>query len=107
MTAFKITPATSVLTTGANVHAFSSDSINPDSLTVDSSAYLIATGTGADGALLAKTGAWTVTVNGVIFSKQAIGIDIAAGNAATSTITISADGEVGGATAGIFGESAV
>ena len=101
MSTFKITAATSVFTTTAGDHAFDSDTIAADSLTVDPGAFLTATGTGADGALLANTLAWTVSVNGSIFSQQAAGIELAAGNTKASSITVSADGEVGGGTFGI------
>ena len=94
----KVTSATSVLTTANADNAFDNDSAVADTLIVDVGAFLIAQGSNADGALLANTGAWTVTVNGSIFSQQSAGIDLASGNAAASTITIGTDGEVGGAT---------
>ena len=96
MTIFKITPATSVLTTGTVADAFAGDSAGADTLIVDPSAFLVATGAGAYGALLANTGAWNVTVNGSIVSKQARGLVLNPGNAAVSTITVGANGEIGG-----------
>jgi Ca2+-binding RTX toxin-like protein len=87
----------SVLTTTNLADAFTSDSPAADTLIVDAGAYLIATGSSARGAVLANTGAWKVTVNGTIFSKQETGIELGAGNLGVSTISIGAEGSVGGA----------
>src|SRR5262245_22942124 len=98
---FKNTPTTSVLTTGGGVHAFNDDTANADTLIVDAGAFLITTGPGAQGALLANTKAWTVTVNGSIFcTSSGVGIGLDPGNPATSTITV-------GATGGVFGSSGI
>ena len=43
MALFKITPATSVLTTAFSDHAFDSDTLGADTLIVDPGAYVIAT----------------------------------------------------------------
>jgi hypothetical protein len=97
MTAFNITDTTSVLVTTANTNAFNGDSAGADSLTVGAAAYLIATGSGVSrGALLAPTGAWKVTVNGTIVSKNWEALILDGGNTANSTITVGADGELGG-----------
>src|SRR5262249_52743409 len=65
----------------------------PDTLVVDPGAYLIAEN--GHGAVLANTGAWTVTVNGSIVGTFT-GIFLDPGNSAVSTIKISASGEVQG-----------
>ncbi len=99
MAIFKITPAGSVLTmtTDFGVSAFASDTAGADTLIVDPSAFLIATGAGAaDGAFLANTGAWTVTVNGLIVSQHDNGITLSSFDTAVSTIKIGLDGEVSG-----------
>jgi hypothetical protein len=106
MAIYHITPANSVFNQllplpGIDAHAFDSDSAGPDTLIVDPGAFLISVF--ADGAFLAPTGAWTVNVNGVIASPQtSVGIDLAAGNTAVSTINIGVDGGVQGQAAGIF-----
>lgn len=101
------TPATSFFTDKAGDHAFDLDSAGADTLTIDQDAYVIALGTGAAGALLAATGAWTVNVNGGLFSDQAEGLILAAGNAAISKITVGVNGGVEGDTKGISAQSAV
>src|SRR3954470_11353186 len=105
MTIFRIKPADSVFKTGVGEIAFTDDSLGPDTLIVDAGAYLTATGFDAPGARLASTGAWSVTVNGSIFSEQSWGMVLVASNPAVSTITLNADGEVGGS-GGILAESA-
>lgn len=109
MATTKITTTNSRFTTGANNPPFGEDADNfgPDSLIVDAGAYLIGTGTGSEGALLANKGAWTVTVNGAIWGNES-GITLAAGNTAASTITIGAEGTVGSqGVGGIIAQSAV
>src|ERR1700742_3089211 len=101
MATHKITATNSASTNANNGIAFGTapgdDTPGPDTLTVDSGAYLIATGSNGIGAELAATGAWTVTVSGVVLSTQGAGILLLGGIAgASSTITVSADGEVGG-----------
>src|SRR5262245_8447126 len=112
MAVFTITDL--VLKTTNNTRAFESDTpgIIADSLTVNAGAYLITEGTANDpgdaaGAYLAATGAWTVKVSGGIQSENDVGIYLESGIVATSTITITADGEVGGGDAGIYAGSAV
>lgn len=95
MATFKITSATSVYTGGFADQAFGEDTAGADTLVVDPSAYLIANGAFSFGAALAATGAWKVTVNGSI-SGDLAGIALFSGNTASSTITIGADGQVGG-----------
>ena len=90
---------TSRSTTQPGDHAFNLDSALADTLNVGSSVSLTAMGAGSRGALLAPTGAWTVNVDGKIFSENSIGIDLAAGNTAFSTINIR--GTVGGEEAAI------
>jgi hypothetical protein len=93
MAIFRIKPADSVFTT---TNAFDMDSPGaPDTLIVDPGAFMISTG--ANGAYLAPTGAWTVSVNGAIVSQGGVGIWLDTGNAAVSTIKIGVDGEVQGA----------
>lgn len=77
---------TSRSTTQPGDHAFNSDSALADTLNVGSGVSLTTTGAGSRGALLAPTGAWTVNVDGRIFSENSIGLDLAAGNTASSTI---------------------
>jgi hypothetical protein len=100
MAIFKITPATSVLTTSDNTPAFNSGTAGPDTLIVEAGAFLVATGALSVGAILFNPGPWTVTVNGSVVSKLASGIEINVGNTATTTIKVGKTGEVGG-TAGI------
>ena len=90
---------TSRSTTQPGDHAFNLDSPLADTLNVCASISLTAMGAGSRGALLAPTGAWTVNVDGKIFSENSVGIDLAAGNTAVSTINIR--GEVGGEEAAI------
>jgi hypothetical protein len=105
----KITPSTSRFTNAPNTNAFGpvpgDDSAGPDTLIVDPRAFLITMGFGSDGAFLANTGAWTVTVNGSVVSKDHFGIFLQAGNSAVSTIKIGVDGEVQGGNVGIFLQS--
>lgn len=88
MTIFRITPDASVHTTADFSSAFNSDSPGADTLIVDSNAFLVAEGNVGKGAFLGNKGAWTVIVNGSIFSRQAVGLVLAPSNAAVSTITI-------------------
>jgi hypothetical protein len=80
---YEITRAKSKSTSG---DAFASDTPDADTLIVDPGAFLISSN--GNGANLAATFAWTVTVNGLIVSQNGVGIDLAAGNVAGSTITI-------------------
>lgn len=77
--------------------AFSLDSVLGDTLIVDAGAFLISNdpSAGSAGADLANTGAWTAAVNGIVIGTN--GIVLAAGNPATSTITVGAAGTVSGA----------
>ena len=101
MATFKITTANSVVTTATADNAFDGDTAGADKLIVDPDGSLVASivsifGPRGSGALLANTGAWTVTVNGSIFAESSTGIDLAAGNAGVSKITIGQDGKVEG-----------
>jgi hypothetical protein len=96
MTIFRITPTTSVQTTGDDDHAFDSDTPGADALIVDAGAYLDATGLGAMGASLATTGGWKVAVNGSIHSAAAHGLHLRDTAASKSTITIGANGNIAG-----------
>jgi Ca2+-binding RTX toxin-like protein len=91
MAIFRIKRADSVFTTVTN--AFDSDSPGADSLIVDPGAHLISAG--GSGAYLNFTGAWSVNVNGSIFSSGP-GILLEATNPGISTINIGVDGEVTG-----------
>jgi Ca2+-binding RTX toxin-like protein len=102
MAIFRLKPADSVFTTVSD--AFASDSPTADTLIVDPGAYLITASAVSNGAFLANTGAWTVTVNGSIVGRNA-GIFLGDGNAAVSTIKVGVDGEVQGGLAGIFAAS--
>jgi serralysin len=97
----------STLTTAAGDAAFDSDTAGVDSLTVNAGAYLIATGSGAFGASLANTKAWTVSINGSVLG--AIGVLVQLGNLERSSITIGTEGSAGALTtgSGIYAESAV
>jgi RTX calcium-binding nonapeptide repeat (4 copies) len=106
MAIFKITPATSVFTTAVGDSAFHGDTAGADTLIVDPGAVLMAEGFGGTGAFLRFTGAWTVTINGAIVSTQQVGLSLDVGNPAISTITIGADGEVGGREGMNIGSSA-
>lgn len=77
--------------------AFDSDSAAADTLTVEQSGFLYTAGAGKYGARLAATGAWKVTINGVITSKQFVGLALMEENTASSSITIGTEGEVCGA----------
>src|SRR5262245_30108127 len=97
MAIFKITPADSKFHDTGTASPFADDSPGADVLTLDTGAFLIASNK-MDAVVLGNTGGWTVTVNGSILSTQlGDGIELAAGNAGASKITISADGDVGGA----------
>lgn len=97
MTAYRVTPASSVYTNAPGGHAFGGDSPGADSLTVDADAFLVAAGGfNAYGALLANTGAWTVNVNGSIVSPYDAGLALSPGNPGVSTITVGAEGSIGG-----------
>lgn len=100
MTVFSFEAANSVVATGSIEHAFNNDSAGADTLTVNPGAYLIATGFGAVGAFLANTGAWKVTINGLVSSTRQSGIYLEENNTAVSTLTIGADGEVSGGAGG-------
>jgi Ca2+-binding RTX toxin-like protein len=99
MAIFKIAPANSVFTNPAGDNAFNDDTPGADTLTVDTGAHLISVN--GNGAFLAATGAWTVTVNGSIVSQSHVGITLGSGDTAVSTIKIGVDGEVGGPDFGI------
>ncbi|MFO1142469.1 MAG: calcium-binding protein [Amaricoccus sp.] len=94
MTAFRITPATSVFTDVFRAHAFAADSAGPDSLTVDAGAFLVANRLGM-GAYLEGTGAWTVSIAGAVVSTYEEGLMVAPG-ADGSRIAVSAEGSVSG-----------
>ncbi len=106
MATYKISSAASVYATGAGQHAFYADSNNPDSLVVDPSAFLIATGAGGHGAVLANTKSWQATINGSIISTTANGLVLNGGNSGTSNITIGAEGSIGAASVGVSLNSA-
>jgi Ca2+-binding RTX toxin-like protein len=101
MTTFHITPSASVHTTASLDHAFDIDDTGADALLVNAGAFLIADGVGSVGAYLAATKAWTVRLDGSIVSRQDDGIRLVGGNAEASNVTVGADGEVGGYSAGI------
>jgi hypothetical protein len=106
MAIFHITPATSRFSSTGNAFGPPADDTpGADTLIVDPGAFLISTGAGGDGAFLANTGSWAVTVNGSIVSPNGSGIFLDAGNAAFSTIKIGVDGQVQGGGIGIFLES--
>jgi RTX calcium-binding nonapeptide repeat (4 copies) len=96
MAIFKITPTKSVFTNTLNDDAFHSDTAGADTLIVDPGAYLISANGGGEGAFLANSGAWTVTINGVVISQQDAGIELQFFNPGVSTITIGAEGEISG-----------
>lgn len=94
MAIFKITSVDSKFITNAVEHAFSSDTAGPDTLIVEQSAFLIATGADGLGAFLAASNLWTVTISGSVFSKQAAGLFLQ--DAGTAKITVGAEGEIHG-----------
>lgn len=96
MALFRITPSKSVFTHLVGDNAFDGDSAGRDQLVVDPGAFLITTGRDAHAALLAPTGAWSVTIDGSVVSDQYFGIVLEAGNAESSTITIGLEGEISG-----------
>jgi Ca2+-binding RTX toxin-like protein len=103
MALFRITPTTSVFKDVLDFQhpdAFNRDTAGADTLIVEQGAYLISVP--GVGAVLANTGAWTVTVNGSIVSQNNVGIFLEADNAAVSTIKIGVNGEVQGAGGGIL-----
>lgn len=102
MTAFTITPGTSVFGTGT---AFSGDSAGADSLTVQANAFLITEGAFA-AASLAPTGAWSVNVQGNIVSGGGAGLLLRQANTGVSSITVGASGSIGGSRAAIEAASA-
>jgi Ca2+-binding RTX toxin-like protein len=107
MAIFHITPATSRFTSNPGENALgppADDTPGADTLIVDPGAYLISVN--VNGAFLANTGAWTVTVNGSIVSQNSLGIALNFGNTAVSTIKIGVDGEVQGGNAMLLGSSA-
>ncbi len=97
MAVFEITPVTSILR--VNIPAFDADTNSADSLIVDQDAFLITDGNQPAVDLVA-TGAWTVTVNGSVFSSGGAGIQLFPGNTAVSKIKIGIDGEVYGHSGG-------
>jgi Ca2+-binding RTX toxin-like protein len=97
MAIFHITPSKSVFKAAGA--AFNDDTTGADTLIVDPGAFLVAGGASGDGAFLANTGAWTVTVNGSIVSQNAVGIDLV--SLSFSTIKVGAQGEVAGAAFGM------
>src|SRR5262245_59850794 len=104
MAIFKITPTTSRF---VSLDAFglpTDDTPGADTLIVDPGAFLISANGG--GAFLAPTGAWTVIVNGSIFSQASFGIRLDAGNAALSSISIGVEGEVAGIAGLVLASSA-
>jgi Ca2+-binding RTX toxin-like protein len=104
MAIFTITPLTSVFET-SNDPAFDGGSAAADTLIVQEGAFLTGLGSGV-GAFLGSPGIWTVAINGSIFSHNSIGLQLAAGIAGISKITVGSAGSIGGAD-GIFAESAV
>jgi hypothetical protein len=101
MAIFKITSDKSRYANGFLDAAFgfddpADDTLAADSLIVDANAFLVAEGVGGMGAFLNDTGAWNVTVNGTIFSKNHTGIILEFGAKTSSTITVGIEGEVGG-----------
>jgi hypothetical protein len=82
MAIFKIIPADSVFTSAALDNAFDFDTPGADTLIVDASAFLIATGSASIGALLGHMGAWNVTVNGSIVANNGTGMLLDSSNAA-------------------------
>jgi hypothetical protein len=94
MTAYRITPATSVFTDAFRDHAFDADSASPDSLSVDAGAFLVANRLGI-GAYLGGTGAWTVSVAGSVVSTYEEGMLLAPG-ADGSRITVGPEASVSG-----------
>ena len=99
MANFRITAATSRLVTTSATNAFGGpgdDTAGADKLTVDALASLVAIGPAGSGAFLPGTGAWTVTVNGLIQSSTLAGMILGFNNPANSSITIGALGEVKG-----------
>jgi Ca2+-binding RTX toxin-like protein len=107
MAIFKITPTTSVFTTVPGDNAFDLDTPSADTLIVDPGAFLINPTISGNGAVLAATGAWTVTVNGSIFSQFGAGIRLDAGNPAVSAINIGVGGSVHGSDGIVLDSSAV
>ncbi len=109
MTFYRISPTTSVYTSVYGDHAFDSDSTGPDSLTLDTDAFLVAAGGfRASGAHLANTGAWTVSVNGSVVSSYDAGLTLDTGNTGVSMITVGAEGSVRGGDFGMLvGSSAI
>jgi hypothetical protein len=96
MATFKITHDNSVAVGGFVEFAFADDTAQADSLTVDAGGFLISQGALSIGAFLASTLGWKVTVNGSVTSVDHAGIYLDSNNTAASTITIGADGVVGG-----------
>jgi hypothetical protein len=99
MAVFKITHDSSVVVSGFLEFAFGAvtdDTPQADSLTVDAGAFLASQGVAGIGAFLAPTLGWKVTVNGSIFSLQYYGLYLQFGNTAVSTITVGAEGSIGG-----------
>jgi hypothetical protein len=106
MASYKISPAGSIYATGAGQHAFNLDSKDADTFVVDPSAFLIATGAGGNGAVLASTKPWQATINGSIISTTANGLHLAGGNSAASKISVGTEGSIAGADAGVSLNSA-
>jgi hypothetical protein len=106
MTNYTITPSGSISTSGAGQHAFFRDSSGPDVLVVQQDAFLTTAGSGSAGVRLANTGSWAVTVEGLVFASQYIGMDLDAGNTGASTVTIGAEGGIGGSIGLLIGSAA-
>src|SRR5688500_5147390 len=90
MTAYKVTPSTSLYSFSDE---FDSDSPAADSLTVDAGAFVISNA--AVAVRLANTGSWTVTINGTVYSQLNAGIYLAPGNSGISKFTIGEEAYVG------------
>jgi hypothetical protein len=94
------------LNLGAGQHAFFRDSSGPDVLVVQQDAFLTTAGSGSAGVRLANTGSWAVTVEGLVFASQYIGMDLDAGNTGASTVAIGAEGGIGGSIGLLIGSAA-
>jgi Ca2+-binding RTX toxin-like protein len=107
MTVYTITPATSIFSNGTV--AFQSGSAAADTLNVQTGAHVFAggpVGTGKTAIWLKGPGAWTASINGSVYSTEAIGLLLNA-SLPLSAISIGTDGSIGGAYAAIEARSPV